>query len=164
MKKVMIIGCPGAGKSTFSLKLKEITGLPLYHLDQLNWLSDKTTVAREVFQARQEEVLRQEEWIVDGNYGGTYELRMAACDTILFLDYPEAVCVEGLYSCVGKPRVDMPWVEITVDEELLEFVKNFRTQVRPNIFNLLSVYKDKEIFIFSSRKEANYFLNQINKP
>ncbi|MDW8649416.1 adenylate kinase [Streptococcus suis] len=164
MKKVMIIGCPGAGKSTFSLKLKEITGLPLYHLDQLNWLADKTTVAREVFQARQEEVLRQEEWIVDGNYRGTYELRMAACDTILFLDYQEAVCVEGLYSRVGKLRVDMPWVSKTVDEELLEFVKNFRTQVRPNIFNLLSVYKDKEIFIFSSRKEANDFLEQLKKP
>ncbi|HEM6272160.1 TPA: hypothetical protein U2C70_001064 [Streptococcus suis] len=70
MKKVMIIGCPGAGKSTFSLKLKEITELPLYHLDQLNWLPDKTTVAREVFQARQKEVLRQEEWIVDGLIGG----------------------------------------------------------------------------------------------
>ncbi|HFI0541706.1 TPA: hypothetical protein ACGOXQ_000314 [Streptococcus suis] len=69
MKKVMIIGCPGAGKSPFSLKLKEISGLPLYHSDQLNWLSDKTTVAREVFQARQEEVLRQEEWIVDGLIG-----------------------------------------------------------------------------------------------
>lgn len=53
MKKVMIIGCPGAGKSTFSLKLKEISGLPLYHSDQLNWLPDKTTVAKEVFQARQ---------------------------------------------------------------------------------------------------------------
>lgn len=70
MKKVMIIGCPAAGKSTFSLKWKEITGLPLCYLDQLNWLSDKTTVAREVFQARQEEVLRQEEWIVDGLIGG----------------------------------------------------------------------------------------------
>ncbi|HFU3705711.1 TPA: adenylate kinase [Streptococcus suis] len=134
-------------------------------MDQLNWLADKTTVAREVFQARQEEVLRQEEWIVDGNYRGAYELRMAACDTILFLDYQEAVCVEGLYSRVGKPRVDMPWVSMTVDEELLEFVKNFRTQVRPNnIFNLLSVYKDKEIFIFSSRKEANDFLEQLKKP
>ncbi|CYU63236.1 hypothetical protein [Streptococcus suis] len=53
MKKVMIIGCPGAGKSTFSLKLKEITGFPLYHLEQLNWLPDKTIVAKEVFQARQ---------------------------------------------------------------------------------------------------------------
>ncbi|NQN11848.1 adenylate kinase [Streptococcus suis] len=164
MKKVMIIGCPGAGKSTFSLKLKEITGLPLYHLDQLNWLPDKTTVAREVFQARQEEVLRQEEWIIDGNYRGTYKLRMAACDTIIFLDYPEEVCVEGLYNRVGKTRADMPWVEEAVDEELLAFVKNFRTQVRPNIFNLLSIYKDKNIFIFTSRKEANDYLKKLKKP
>lgn len=89
---------------------------------------------------------------------------MAACDTILFLDYSEAVCVEGLYSRVGKPRVDIPWISMTVDEELLEFVKNFRTQFRPNIFNLLSIYKDKNIFIFTSRKEANDYLKQLKKP
>ncbi|HEM4266963.1 TPA: adenylate kinase [Streptococcus suis] len=141
-----------------------MTGFPLYHLDQLNWLPDKTIVAKEVFQARQEEVLRQEEWIIDGNYRGTYKLRMAACDTIIFLDYPEEVCVEGLYNRVGKTRADMPWVEEAVDEELLAFVKNFRTQVRPNIFNLLSIYKDKNIFIFTSRKEANDYLKQLKKP
>lgn len=133
-------------------------------MDQLNWLPDKTIVAKEVFQARQEEVLRQEEWIIDGNYRGTYKLRMAACDTIIFLDYPEEVCVEGLYNRVGKTRADMPWVEEAVDEELLAFVKNFRTQVRPNIFNLLSIYKDKNIFIFTSRKEANDYLKQLKKP
>ncbi|NQP35907.1 adenylate kinase [Streptococcus suis] len=164
MKKVIVIGCPGAGKSTFSLKLKEKTGLPLYHLDQLNWLPDTTTVAREVFQARQEEVLGQDRWIIDGNYGSTYELRMAACDTIIFFDYPEEVCVEGLYNRVGKTRADMPWVEESVDEELLAFVKDFRTQVRPTIFNLLSIYQDKNIFIFTSRKEANDYLKKLKKP
>ncbi|HFI0070184.1 TPA: adenylate kinase [Streptococcus suis] len=157
MKKVMIIGCPGAGKSTFSLKLKEITGLPLYHLDQLNWLSDKTTVAREVFQARQEEVLRQEEWIVDGNYGGTYELRMAACDTILFLDYLEAVCVEGLYSRVGKPRVDMPWVEMTVDEELLEFVKNFERRFAQIFLICFPFIRTRKFLYFHPEKRLTIF-------
>lgn len=89
---------------------------------------------------------------------------MAACDTIIFLDYPEEVCVEGLYNRVGKTRADMPWVEEAVDEELLAFVKDFRTQVRPTIFNLLSIYQDKNIFIFTSRKEANDYLKKLKKP
>lgn len=50
MKKIIIIGCPGSGKSTFSKALRNLTGLSLYHLDMLKWNSDKTTVSKRVFE------------------------------------------------------------------------------------------------------------------
>ena len=98
MNKVIVIGCPGSGKSTFSRALHELTGLPLYHLDLLNWNSDKTTVDKKVFIEKLKNVIAQDSWIIDGNYGSTIELRLKECDTVFFLDYPVDVCIDGVKS------------------------------------------------------------------
>ena len=78
MKKVLVIGCPGSGKSTLSRALQKRTQLPLFYLDRMNWNPDRTTVEREVFRKRLQAVLQQEEWIIDGNYASTMELRLQA--------------------------------------------------------------------------------------
>ena len=163
MQKVMVIGCPGSGKSTFSRVLHEITGLPLYHLDMLNWNADRTTVEKEVFRARLAEVIAKGSWIIDGNYGSTLELRMQACDTVFFLDYPLDVCMNGIMERRGKERPDMPWIESAdeVDEEFVAFIKNYNSESRPEVMALLERYTDKEIFIFKSRDEADTFLREL---
>ena len=110
MKKAIVIGCPGSGKSTFSRALHEKTYLPLFHLDMMYWNADKTTVEKSVFLQRLSEVLAQDTWIIDGNYGSTMEMRLKECDTVFFLDFPYEVCLDGLLKRRGKPRTDMPWV------------------------------------------------------
>ena len=85
MKKIIVIGCPGSGKSTFSRELHKNTGIPLFHLDMMYWNSDKTIVEKAVFLERLSDVLRQNEWIIDGNYASTMELRLKECDTVIFL-------------------------------------------------------------------------------
>ena len=87
MKRVLIIGCPGSGKSTFAHALHMKTGLPLYHMDMLYWNADKTAVPRDVFDACLDRILHADAWILDGNYNRTMEMRFAACDTVFFLDY-----------------------------------------------------------------------------
>ena len=87
MKKVIIIGCPGSGKSTFARALNTITGLPLFHLDNMKWNADKTVVSKSTFMERLNNAIEKERWIIDGNYGSTMELRLQACDTVFFLDY-----------------------------------------------------------------------------
>ena len=82
MKRILVIGCPGSGKSTFARALQAKTDLPLFYLDRIYWNADRTTVAREVFDARLEEILRGDEWIIDGNYSRTMERRIRACDTV----------------------------------------------------------------------------------
>ena len=163
MQKVMVIGCPGSGKSTFSRALHEIIGLPLYHLDMLFWNADRTTVEKEVFWDRLAEVIAKDNWIMDGNYGSTMELRMQACDTVVFLDYPLDVCMNGITERRGKERPDMPWIESAdeVDEEFIEFVKNYNSENRPAVVVLLEKYKDREIFVFKSRDEADAFLKEL---
>ena len=111
MKKIIVIGCPGSGKSTFSRELNRITHIPLYYLDMMYWNADRTTVEKAVFIERLADTINKDEWIIDGNYGSTMELRMQACDTVIFLDYPVNVCLDGIRGRVGKARPDMPWVD-----------------------------------------------------
>ncbi len=76
MKKVLIIGCPGAGKSTFGRKLAVKTGLPLHYLDMIWHKPDRTTVSREEFDERLREIMAGPEWILDGNYKRTMAMRL----------------------------------------------------------------------------------------
>ena len=161
MKKVIVIGCPGGGKSTFSRALHDKTGLPLHHLDLMYWNADKTMVEKSVFLERLAAVLEKDAWILDGNYASTMERRMAACDTVIFLDYPLDVCLDGVRRRRGKPRADMPWVEQESDAEFIAFIQSYRAQQRPQVLALLEKYGEKNVFVFTSRAQADDFLSRL---
>ncbi len=162
MKRVIVIGCPGSGKSTFSIKLHHITGLPLHHLDMMYWNADRTKVDREIFLESLANALQGSEWIIDGNYSSTMEQRMQACDTVIFLDYPTDVCLGGVIERRGKVRTDIPWTEPEqIDEAFIETVRNYNTQSRPQVAELLKKYPDKQIHIFTCRNQADEFLHRI---
>ena len=161
MNKVIVIGCPGGGKSTFARMLHEKTGLPLYYLDLMYWNADRTTVDRAVFHERLHATMEKESWIIDGNYASTMEMRLAACDTVFFLDYSPEVCLAGIDARRGKSRPDMPWVETEGDEEFIAFIKNYGADSRPKVMELLGRYSDKNIVIFKTRAEADAFLKTM---
>ena len=163
MKKVIVIGCPGSGKSTLSKKLNQIIGIPVVHLDMLYWNSDRTIVDKEIFLRKQLSTIQKKEWIMDGNYASTMELRLQACDTVIFLDYPIDVCLNGIKERRGKVRTDMPWTEKEDEEdaEFIEFVKNYNSECRPMVMELLDKYSDKDIYIFKNRNEAEKFLKKF---
>lgn len=162
MKRVIVIGCPGAGKSTFARKLSAKTGLPLHYLDMIWHLPDRTTLGREEFAKRLEKIAAQEEWIIDGNYLHSMPLRLQYCDTVFFFDLPLDVCLAGAEERIGKEREDMPWTEDALDEEFRQWIVDFPTQQLPVINSLLSEYKQKvKIVVFHTREEADVFINSM---
>ena len=161
MKKIIIIGCPGSGKSTFARALHQKTGIALYHLDMMYWNADRSTVEQAEFEKRLAQVLEKDAWIIDGNYASTMERRLALCDTVFFLDYQTQICLAGVRERRGKARDDLPWVETERDDAFIAYIQSFNTLQRPAVLELLQKYRDKTSYIFTCREQADSFLSAL---
>lgn len=161
-QKAIVIGSPGAGKSTFSRKLRDVTGLPLYYLDLLWHKPDKTNISKEEFDSKLKEILIKDKWIIDGNYNRTIEMRLKYCDTVFLLDYPVDICLLGAESRVGIEREEMPWCETELDSEFKRFIIDFPKENLPQIYELIEKHReDKRVVIFKSREESEDYLKEI---
>ena len=159
-RKIIVIGSPGSGKSTFARKLRDKTGLPLYYLDMIFHNPDRTTVSREEFDLRLSEILNSGQWIIDGNYQRTLPLRFEKCTEVFLFDLPVEQCLEGAASRIGQIREDMPWVEQEFDPEFRQYILDFQKDQMPRINELIEQYKgSKAITVFHSREEADNWLN-----
>lgn len=160
-QKIIILGCPGSGKSTLAKKLHDATGLPLFHLDAIWWNADKSHLSREEFDQKLHEIFQTDQWIIDGDYSRTYEMRFKSCDSVIFLDYSVDECMRGIKERIGKVRADMPWTEQELDPELVQLVENYPKNNRPVILSLLEKYPDVTPFVFKSRLEASEWLENL---
>lgn len=162
MKKAIVIGCPGSGKTTFAEKLQSITGLPLYYLDAIWHKPDRTHISRDEFDARIGEIFAQDEWIIDGNYSRTIEMRIKECDTVFLFDLPTEICLQGAKERLGKCRYGIPWIDTELDPKLEAEIKQFRAKNLPNIYDLIDKYgQNKQIVIFSSRTDLEKYLSRL---
>lgn len=164
MKRVLVVGCPGAGKSTFARALRKHTGLRLYYLDQIWHRPDRTNISREEFDARLEEIVKKECWIIDGNYQRTLAVRLERCDTVFFLDYPLEICLAGAAARVGTLHEDLPWREEEFDPEFRQWIEDFPRLQRPQLCGLLEAFRaERQIVTFRTRTEADDFLQKLDK-
>ncbi len=159
-----MIGCPGAGKSTFSRALRDLTDLPLYYRDRIWHKPDRTTVTRAEFDSALDAVLNQDRWIIDGNYQRTMETRLKACDTVFFLDFPVELCLESARARIGTVREDLPWTEPELDPEFRQWIMDFPKDQLPQIYELLKRYEnEKKIIIFKTREDLNGWLEAFDR-
>lgn len=162
MLKVIIIGSPGSGKSTFARKLRDITDIPLYYLDMIWHKPDRTNISQEEFDSQLNDILQKDRWIIDGNYQRTLESRLEKCDTIFLMDFPVDVCLSGAESRIGKKREDLPWIEYEFDKEFKQWIIDFPENRLTQIYQKIEKYRhNKDIIIFKSRKEADEYLDNL---
>jgi adenylate kinase family enzyme len=170
MKKILIIGSSGAGKSTFARRLHRAIGLPLIHLDRLYWkpnwveTTDKSEWKRTI-----ENALRGDAWILDGNYSGTLEMRLEKCDAVIFLDLPRLLCIYRILKRVALykkgSRPDMAdGCDERFDWEFVKIVWNYPTRSKPKVEALLHRFEsEKTIFRLHSQKEIeDFFVNIVS--
>jgi adenylate kinase family enzyme len=165
MQRILVIGSPGAGKSTLSHVLAARTGLPLFHLDKLFWRPGWVERDRDEGRAELAEVLAGERWIVDGNYGSTLPMRIARADTVVWLDYPTWLCVGRVFrrwwQYRGMARPDMTeGCPENLNLEFLLYVLNFKSAWRHRNAAALSGFGG-QVLRFSNPRQAEEWLDQL---
>lgn len=164
MQKVLVIGSCGSGKSAFSRRLAEIIQLPLIHLDSHYWRPGWIEPTKDVWREQVVELLKGERWIIDGNYSGTMDMRLAACDTVLFLDLPRHVCTWRVLKRAaryrGRTRPDLAeGCPEKIDLAFLKWTWSYPTRSRPKVLGRLKrVEHTVEIITFRTAREVDRFL------
>lgn len=164
MQKVAIIGSGGSGKSTLAIQLGSALQLPVYHLDAFYWQPNWVESDREQWVEIQRGLVSQSHWIVDGNYGGTLDIRLEASDTIIFLDVNRYIClfraIKRTLKHLGKNRTDMgSGCNERFDFDFIKWIHGYPKKKRPEILAKLSALeKVADVHILSNKKELANFL------
>ena len=160
-KKILVIGCPGSGKSYLSKSLSNILNIPCFHIDNLYWNKDKTHITREELLEKYQDIIKLDSFILDGNYQSTLSYRFKYASTVIFLDFSLDDCIKGIKSRNNEVRDDIPWIQNEIDgEELIAWIKSFDERERGEIINLINDFKG-EVYIIKNQEEVNTFLKKI---
>ena len=165
MQRILVIGSPGAGKSTLAAAMARRTGLPLIHLDQHAWLPGWKEMERGQWQARVGELIAGDHWIIDGNYTGSLARRLERADTVIMLDYPAWLCLGRVLRRVlttrGRVRADMAeGCPEPFDAGFLLYIALFRRRQRRRNERMLERFGGKLIRL-RNQHDADRFLADL---
>lgn len=156
MKKIVIIGCPGSGKTTLAIKLGKMFDIPVFHLD------DYQNLSSDDFKAKQDEIMKDNKWIIDGNFTKTIDKRATMADTVIFLDFPRRLvyfrALKRYFRNFIKKRSDVGEPEASK----WSLVKYIWTFPRQQITSIIEKYAhDKEVLIFQHPNKLSKFLKRV---
>ena len=167
MRRVIVIGSGGAGKSTLAARIGERLGLPVIHLDARHWQPGWQATPPEEWRRQVERLVAEPAWVMDGNYGGTLDVRMAACDTVVFLDLPRVVCLWRVVARTlrhrGRSRPDMaPGCPERWSWEFLRWVWSYPRRRRPAVLGRLAALPaDTRVVHLRSRRAVEAWLASL---
>ena len=167
MRKIILIGSGGSGKSTLARAMGKKLSYPVDHLDSLLWRSNWEAVPREEQRQIQQALISRDTWIIDGNYGGTLDLRIDAADTVIFLDLPRTLCLYRALKRTWRYRkTSRPDMAAGCPEKLsfdfLKWIWRFPIDKRPSILLTLETTSDKRIIHLQSRHAVKQFLQSLS--
>ncbi len=164
VERVLVVGSGGAGKTTFSLALAERTGLPVVHLDAHFWRPGWVQPSSEEWAEQVDRLAAEPRWIMDGNYGGTMDRRLAACDTVVVLDPPRLLCVwrvvKRRLKHHGATRPDLaPGCPERLTMEFIRWIWSYPQRKRPTILEKLARLRpDQRAIVVRSQADIEAFL------
>lgn len=166
MRKILVIGCCGSGKSTFSRRLNEIIKIDVIHLDREYWNPGWVEPPKDEWKKLVETLITRDAWIMDGNYSGTLELRLHACDTMIYLDMKPWVCLwrvaKRFMIFRKRRRPDMAeGCNEKIDLTFFLWVWSYKTRSRPKTVKLIQDnLSNKKIVWLKSDAEVGRFLEE----
>ena len=166
-RRILVIGIPGAGKTTLAVELGETLGLPVIHLDALFWKPGWESVPGDEFRALVADIVKRESWVMDGHYGSSLDIRLPAADTVVLLDLPRRVCIWRVVTRwlthLGRTRPDMgPECPERVDWEFLKYIWDFPRTRHPILREQLArLPQTTRVHHLRSQREIDSFLAAV---
>ena len=170
VRRVLVIGSGGAGKSTLATEIGAALGLPVIHLDALYWRAGWVPTPEPQWRAQVERLVAEDAWVMDGNYGGTLELRLAACDGVVFLDLPRWLCLARVLRrwlrYAGRTRPDLaPGCPEQLSWEFVRWVWTYPQRRRSEILRRLAALPpDRRVVVLDSRAGVRRFRDELRGP
>ena len=167
VKKVLVIGSGGSGKSTFARQLGELLDIEVVYLDKIYWQRGWVETPKTEWLKTVDRLLEPDSWIMDGNYSGSLERRLEVCDTVIFLDMPRLLCLWRVLKRAviyrKRSRPDMgPGCAERLDPEFIRWVWNYSKRTKPKVVARLAAHEaGKKIITLRSRYEVQEYLAQI---
>jgi adenylate kinase family enzyme len=162
-RRILLIGSGGAGKSTLARQLADRLHLPLIHLDSLYWRAGWVPSPKGEWVAQVDQLIAGEQWIMDGNYGGTLARRLARADTVVWLDLPRTVCLwrvlkrQARYFGRSRPGLP-PGCNEKITWEFLAWIWTYPARRRPEIMRQLELAPHATVYRLRSRQDVARFL------
>ena len=162
--KIIIIGCPGSGKSYLSRYLKDYSKLPLYHLDNLYWFGDYEHISEEEFVGKVNDIMKTDKWIIDGHFKSSIEDRIKNAQAIIYFNLNGKVCVNGVKHRIKyhSIRDDMPCVEKVLDKEFEECMLHFKENNHESLVSLFNKYPSNVLTI-KKKKQLYEMIEFLSK-
>jgi adenylate kinase family enzyme len=161
-RRVLVVGSAGAGKTTFAVRLAEVLGLPVIHLDAEYWRPGWQHTPADEWPARVDDLTARDRWVMDGNYGATLERRLARAEAVVFLDVPRLTCIRRVivrsWRYRGRPGPGLPaGCPERLEWQFLMWVWNYERRSRGRVVSLLSA-SGLPVVHMRGRREADRWL------
>lgn len=165
MKRIMIFGLPGSGKSTWSIRLSDLLEIPVYHLDKYFFVENWNKRNYDEFLRDQQELVSKEAWIIDGNCMRSLELRFARADTALYFRFSRLVCLwrifKRLFHRDDRIADRAEGCSERVSWELVWYLLNYHRKYQRAIDELRQKYPHMQLHVFRNEKEVKKFYSQL---
>ncbi len=159
MQRILVIGSPGAGKSTLASRIAERLALPLIHLDREYFGPGWATPTKPEWRERVRALAARPAWVMDGNYASTFDLRVPRATAIVWLDLPRWQCLLSVLWRVarnyGRIRPDLgPGCIERFDRSFMRWIWTYPRTMRPRTARMLERLRpDQRVYVLRSRSE-----------